>query len=89
MLTSTAVRLASRRIVSTSTERAFASAARVAKDESNFRHLAPLFAAAGLAAAGSTLYRAEVGHEVTLGRFGRFCCSRCLFPSQRTNQYCN
>ena len=58
MLSSRAVRLASRRIVSSSTTRTFASsAARVAKDESTLRQLAPLFAAAGLAVAGTALYR--------------------------------
>lgn len=60
MLTCRAVRLASRRIVST---RTFASAAQVAvKNDSSARQLAPLLAAAGLAVAGTALYR-EVGHE--------------------------
>lgn len=63
MLTTFAVRLASRRIV---TSRTFASVARVAaKDETSVRQLVPLLAAAGLAVAGTALYR-EVGHESPL-----------------------
>lgn len=61
MLTSRAVRLGSRRIAAGSS-RAFASAAQVSA-KNDFRQLAPLLAAAGLAVAGTALYREVRGYE--------------------------
>jgi hypothetical protein len=61
MLTSRAVRLGSRRIAAGSS-RAFTSAAQ-ASAKNDIRQLAPLLAAAGLAVAGTALYREVRGYE--------------------------
>jgi adenylate kinase len=67
-LTSRAVRLGSRRIAAGSS-RAFTSAAQ-ASAKNDIRQLAPLLAAAGLAVAGTALYREDTTHNF-LGTFQR------------------
>lgn len=75
MLTSRVVRLGSRRIAAGSS-RAFTSAAQ-ASAKNDIRQLAPLLAAAGLAVAGTALYREVRGYESDFSFL-----SAIFFPSQ-------